>query len=64
MTSSPPALSLKGLDGQGFALPSGRQTLVCFVKEDCKTCNLVAPLVEAFHRRLGDSADIRLISQD
>jgi len=64
MTSSPPALSLNGLDGQGFALPSGRQTLVCFVKEDCKTCNLVAPLVEALHRRLGDLADIRLISQD
>lgn len=63
MTASDPGFSLPDLDGLPRPFPSGRPTLVCFVKEDCKTCNLVMPVLEAFHRTFGAQADVLLVGQ-
>jgi hypothetical protein len=63
MTASDPGFSLSDLDGLPRQFPSGRPTLVCFVKEDCKTCNLVMPVLEAFHRTFGARADVLLVGQ-
>ena len=37
--------------GDDFTFPTGRAkpALLCFVKEDCPTCNLVMPLLQALH---------------
>lgn len=48
-TISPFALS--DLTGQDYSVPTGRKTLLCFVKEDCPTCNLVMPILEATHKQ-------------
>lgn len=45
------------------SFPSGRPSLVCFLKEDCNTCNLVAPILETFHQAWGDRADIWVLGQ-
>ena len=61
MSSIP--ISLLDLDGSPHRFPSGRPSLVCFVKEDCKTCNLAMPVLEAFHRTFGMRADVLLVGQ-
>jgi hypothetical protein len=38
--------------------------MLCFVKEDCPTCNLSLPLIDAAFRALGDKADIWAIGQE
>ena len=48
-----PAFSLRDLDGRTHAFPRSTKSVVCFVKEDCPTCNLVLPLVEALHGHAG-----------
>jgi hypothetical protein len=59
-----PSFSL--IDGQGAerAFPSGRTALLCFVKEDCPTCVLSMPLIEAASRAFGESIDVWAIGQD
>lgn len=47
-TASP--FALKSLNGTEYAVPNGAKTLICFVKEDCPTCNLIAPLLEQAHK--------------
>ncbi len=53
------------VDGSGneISFPTGRPALVCFVKEDCPTCNLVMPVLDAFHRKWNGSADILVLGQ-
>ena len=54
-TPAPP-FELAGLDGPALVFPgaaSARATLLFFVKHDCATCALVAPVVEELHRTLG-----------
>ena len=63
MTSTPSPFSLRDLAGVVRAFPSGRPSLICFVKEDCNTCNLVAPVLEAFHQAWGGVADIWMLGQ-
>lgn len=63
MTEFDPGFSLPDLDGLPRQFPSGRPSLVCFVKEDCKTCNLVMPVLEAFHRTFGARVDVLLVGQ-
>ncbi len=63
MTATRPAFSLRDLAGAARAFPTGRSSLICFVKEDCNTCNLAAPVLEAFHRAWGDVADIWMLGQ-
>jgi hypothetical protein len=63
MTKPQPAFALKDMTGEIRAFPTGRPALVCFVKEDCQTCNLVAPILEAFHQAWGAEADVWMVGQ-
>lgn len=58
-----PGFELQDLDGPNRTFPASSPTLICFVKEDCATCNLAAPVVEAFHKAYGDGANIWMVSQ-
>jgi len=49
-----PAFLLEDAAGEASSFPSERPSLICFVKEDCPTCNEIVPLLEAFHRAFGD----------
>ena len=48
-----PAFSLRDLGGRTQVFPRSTKSVICFVKEDCPTCNLVLPLIEALHKQLG-----------
>ena len=63
MTDTPPAFTLQDLKGVSRSFPTGRPILICFAKEDCATCNLVAPLLEAFHQAWGEHADVWMVAQ-
>lgn len=63
MTPAHP-IRLTDLAGQERMTPTGRPGVICFVKEDCQTCNLTAPLLEELRIGLQDAADIWLVSQD
>jgi thiol-disulfide isomerase/thioredoxin len=63
MTATHPAFSLRDMAGAARAFPTGRPSLIAFVKEDCNTCNLAAPVLEAFYRAWGDVADIWMVGQ-
>ena len=52
-----PAFSLADMAGADRSFPTGSPALVCFVKEDCPTCNLVMPLLQAAH----DAGDVPLL---
>ena len=49
----PAAFSLRDAQGSPHTFPSGRPTLLAFVKEDCETCNLTLPLLELLHQSTG-----------
>lgn len=63
MTAEPAPFTLGDLAGGIRQFPTGRPALIAFVKEDCNTCNLAAPVLEAFHRAWGEAADIWMVSQ-
>ena len=44
--------------------PSGRSTLLCFVKEDCPTCRLSMPLIREMQERYGEAVDVWAVGQD
>ena len=60
MSDALPAFSLADMAGADFAFPrpAARPTLLCFVKEDCPTCNLVMPLLQAAH----ESGDLQVLA--
>jgi hypothetical protein len=64
MRTTLPPFSLPDSDASSRAFPSGRHALLCFVKEDCPTCILSLPLIEAAHQGFGDAVDVWLIAQD
>jgi len=59
-----PAFELHDARGTSRSFPSARTALLCFVKEDCPTCGLTMPLIEAAHRAFGASIDVWAIGQD
>jgi len=63
MTTSRPAFALTDRAGDIHSFPGHRPSLIAFIKEDCHTCNLAAPLLEAFHRAWGDKADVLVLGQ-
>jgi peroxiredoxin len=63
MSGTQPEFSLKDLEGKLHTLPDGRPSLICFVKDDCETCNTAAPVLEALHRAYGSKLDVLLIAQ-
>ncbi|OAI43125.1 hypothetical protein AYO38_02830 [bacterium SCGC AG-212-C10] len=50
--------------GEAHVFPTGNPTLLCFVKEDCPTCGLSMPLIQAAHEAFGDRMDVWAIGQD
>lgn len=62
MTTTLPPFSLADMSGRNFAFPqeqrAGKPTLLCFVKEDCPTCNLVMPLLQTLH----DGGDLDVLA--
>ncbi|MBV1877942.1 MAG: redoxin domain-containing protein [Pseudomonadales bacterium] len=42
-----PAFSLKNIDHQAVSFPNNQPTLICFIKKDCPTCELIMPLLAA-----------------
>ena len=58
------SFTLPDLAGNSRSFPTGRTAMLCFVKEDCPTCGIAMPLIEAFHRAFSSKADILAIGQD
>ena len=63
MPKALPPFLLEDSAGEGHAFPSARRSLVCFVKEDCPTCNEVMPVLDAFHQALGGEMDFFVAGQ-
>lgn len=61
---NPPAFALADTQGMLQRFPTGRPTLLCFVKADCPTCTLSAPLIDAAQRSFGRSVEVWAVSQD
>ncbi|MCC6380919.1 MAG: TlpA family protein disulfide reductase [Dehalococcoidia bacterium] len=59
-----PPFSLVDGGGQTRDFPSGRHALLCFLKEDCPTCALSLPLLEAAQAAFGTEVDVWAIGQD
>jgi len=58
-----PPFLLSDSKGTDVSFPSGRPSLICFVKDDCPTCQEVMPVLEAMHRTFGDSVDFLIAGQ-
>lgn len=63
MSKQQPAFSLNDLYGERHDFPGQRPSLICFVKEDCETCNTAAPVLEALYKAYGTEIDVLLIAQ-
>ena len=61
--TQPPAFLLEDDRGEQYAFPGSRPALVCFVKEDCPTCNDVMPLIEAAWGGLRENVDFFVCGQ-
>jgi len=59
-----PGFTLDALDGKARTFPTGGPALLCFVKEDCPTCGLTMPLIEAACRAADGAVDVIAIGQD
>jgi hypothetical protein len=64
MSEALPEFTLADASGATHAFPSDRAGLLCFVKEDCPTCHLSMPLIEAAHAAFGSAIDVRAVGQD
>ena len=51
------------LAGSTRSFPSERQSIVCFVKEDCPTCREVMPVLAAMHAALASKLDVLVVGQ-
>ncbi len=60
-----PAFSLRDQNGIDRSFPQGRgrAALIAIVKEDCPTCGIVMPLLEAFHKSYGEQIDVQVVGQ-
>jgi len=58
-----PAFLLADGEGGEKSFPSGRPAIVCFVKDDCPTCHVVMPVLDAMHQALGTQIDFFVAGQ-
>lgn len=58
-----PAFLLADGEGGEKSFPSGRPAVVCFVKDDCPTCHVVMPVLDAMHRAFGAEIDFFVAGQ-
>ena len=59
----PGAFTLSDDQGTAHHFPNHTPTLLAFVKEDCETCDLTLPLIEAIHQAAGTGVDVVAIAQ-
>jgi len=64
MPDSLPSFSLADQHHRAHSFPSTRPALLCFVKEDCPTCGMTMPLIEAASQALSGELDVVAIGQD
>jgi hypothetical protein len=62
--TSLPALSLRDLEGIERSFPNGRSSVFCFVREECETCHLSMPVIEAAYRAYGEAINFWAIGQE
>jgi len=62
--SALPSFSLTDAAHGRRVFPGGRPALLCFVKADCPTCGLSAPLIRAASGTFGGDVDVWAITQD
>lgn len=58
------AFSLTDLEGKPCSFPGGKPSLLCFVREECETCHLSMPVIEAVHRVFGNAIDVWVVGQE
>ena len=58
-----PAFSLRDNHGRDVSFPGARPSLLCFVKADCETCQLLMPTLAKLARELGDHVDVLIAGQ-
>jgi hypothetical protein len=63
MTALLPAFSLRDESGIDRFFPGGKPALIAIVKEDCPTCGIVMPLLDAFHRAHRGALDVLIVGQ-
>ncbi len=63
MNAPLPAFSLTDFAGHPHSIPPSGSSLICFVKEDCETCNTAAPVLEAMNKAYGGQVPFALVSQ-
>src|SRR5208282_4652764 len=64
MPDSLPSFSLTDHHRRVHSFPTGRPALLCFVKEDCPTCGMTMPLIEAASHAFRGEVDVVAIGQD
>ncbi len=63
MSELRPPFSLTDTDGTTQRFDGTGPAIICFVKEDCETCNTAAPVLDALNRAYGDDVPVVLIGQ-
>lgn len=58
-----PAFLLADAAETTASFPGGRPSIVCFLKNDCPTCHLVMPVLDALHRALRGKLDFFVAGQ-
>jgi hypothetical protein len=64
MPDALPSFSRSDQYRRAHSFPGGRPTLLCFVKEDCPTCGMTMPLIEAASQVLSGEVEVVAIGQD
>ena len=59
-----PPFALRDSAGETRAFPAERPAVLCFVREDCPTCELSLPLIDAANAAFGSRMDVWIIAQD
>ncbi|MDZ7727446.1 MAG: TlpA disulfide reductase family protein [Dehalococcoidia bacterium] len=59
-----PSFSLNDTTGATRTFPGTRPALLAFVKEDCPTCQMSMPLIEAAQQAFAEHLDVWSIGQD
>ena len=49
--------------GEDHSFTGSRRSIICFVKEDCPTCNEVMPVLEALYQSFGGVVDFFVAGQ-
>lgn len=61
--TEPAPFLLEDSTGTAWNFAADAPTLICFVKEDCPTCNDVMPVLAALHRSYGSALAFRVVGQ-